>query len=97
MPLERAVLEALRPQGAGEQLRQLLSGGLSVLQVFERLPDSMRQDLLRDEENPVLARRAALDCVVKALFVHIDADRVQRRRTRLKSSMVDVYRLRWGA
>ena len=93
MNLEDAILEALRPRGRRAVLRNLLTGGLTVLQVLERLPPEMKQDLLAGDSLPQGRRRKALNQVAKALFVHIDAGRVQRRRTRLRTSMVDVYRL----
>ena len=93
MNLEDAILEALRPRGRGAVLRNLFTGGLTALQVLERLPPDLKQGLLAGDSLPQERRRGALNQVVKALFVHIDAGRVQRRRTRLRTSMVDVYRL----
>ena len=93
MNLEDAILEALRPRGRRAVLSNFFTGGLTVLQVLERLPPDMKQGLLAGDSLPQERRRGALDKVVKALFVHIDAGRVQRRRTRLRTSMVDVYRL----
>jgi len=91
--LEDAILEALRPMGRRAVLRNFFSGGLTVLQVLERLPPDLRNALLAGDGLPQERRRGALDQVVRGLFVHIDAGRVQRRRTRLRTSMVDVYRL----
>jgi hypothetical protein len=91
--LEDAILEALRPRSRRAQLRTRFLGGLTVLQVLERLPPELKQALLAGDNLPQERRRGALNQVVKGLFVHIDSGRVQRRRTRVGTSMVDVYRL----
>jgi len=101
MELVDEVCAALRPKGLGERLMQRTTGGLTVSQVFDRLSPARKAELLKGHENPTVARRIALDEVVRALFVHVDSGAVQRRRTRLKNAtragidaMVDVYRLR---
>ncbi len=91
--LEQAILDALHPQGLGERIRLSVTGGLSARQVFHRLPLPLQEELLAGDGNPTTRQREALSKVVKGLFVQIDAHRVYRRRTRIRTSMVDVYRL----
>ena len=100
MDLVEEVFEALRARGVRERLRQRATGGWTVSQVFDRLPRATQSTLMANHENPTVARRQALDRVVRALFVHIDRDAVSRKRTRVKNAtragidaMVDVYRI----
>ena len=100
MELVDEVYQALQPRGLRERLKQRATGGLTVSQVFDRLPDTTRNALTSEEENDTVARRKALDHVARAIFVHIDRGAVQRRRTRVKNAtragidaMVDVYRI----
>jgi hypothetical protein len=101
MELIPEVLSAMEHQGLRERLRQFATGGLTISQIFDRLPEPCRAELLQAHENPTVARRTALDEVVCAVFVHVDAGRVTRKRVHLKNAtragidaMVDVYRLR---
>ncbi len=93
MTLEQAILKALQPQGLGERIRLAIAGGLSARQVFHRLPVPLKKELLAGDENPTIRQREALSQVVQGLFLQIDSGRVERRRTRIRTSMVDVYRL----
>jgi len=100
MPLEAQVREALKARNLREYAKHRIAGGLTVAQVFERLPEEARAELLRPHTSPTVARRHALDRVVEALFVHIDTGDVKRKRTRIKNAtragidvMIDVYRL----
>ena len=100
MELADQVFEALKPRGVKERLKIRATGGLTVSQVFDRLPSGTRNALTEHIENPVVARREALDQVVRAIFVHIDRGDVRRKRTRVKNAaragidaMVDVYRI----
>ncbi len=93
MNLEDAIIEALRPRSRLAVLRDWYPGGLTVLQVFERLPSDLKQTLVAGETEPRERRKNALNQVARALFVHIDAGLVRRKRTRVRTSMVDVYRL----
>ena len=80
MDLQAAVEIALRPKDWGERLRMLLAGGLAPSQVLERLP------------NPILARRAAIEAVTRALTALVREGKAKRRRAQLKNALVDVYR-----
>ena len=100
MELADEVFEALKPRGVRERLKLRATGGLTVSQVFDRLSPDTQQNLTARIENPVVARREALDQVVRAIFVHIDRGEVRRKRTRVKNAaragidaMVDVYRI----
>lgn len=100
MELADEVFEALKPRGVRERLKLRATGGLTVSQVFDRLPEPTRDTLTSHIENPVVARREALEQVVRAIFVHIDRGDVRRKRTRVKNAaragidaMVDVYRI----
>lgn len=90
--LRDAVLDALRPQGLVERLRHAAVGGYAPVQVLDRLPEATREALQAGHDNPVLARRAAVEAVTFALDDLIVEGVVARRRVRLKSSLVDVYR-----
>ncbi|MCB9741916.1 MAG: hypothetical protein H6741_23390 [Alphaproteobacteria bacterium] len=91
--LTEDLLEALRPRGV-EHLSARLTGGFSVTQLLDRLPEGSRAALLGEEPNPVLARRQAMDQLTFALDDLIRAGKVRRRRARLKNALVDVYRRR---
>lgn len=93
MSLNDAVYAALTR--AEDLPRRLLVGGLAVTQVFERLEPRLQTRLLGDEDNEVLARRAALEELTFALDELVQEGRVQRKRARMKSALVDVYRRRW--
>ena len=93
MTLEQAILEALIPRGMGERIRRGIAGGLSARQVFHRLPTELQEELLQTDGTPTQRQREALSKVAKSLFALIDTGRVNRRRTRIGTSMVDVYRL----
>jgi len=100
MPLASQVRDALKARTLRERVKHRIAGGLTVAQIFERLPVDTKDALLDNNANPTVARRHALDRVVEALFTHIDAGDVQRKRTRIKNAtragidvMVDVYRL----
>ena len=75
------------------RLRQLLVGGMSVAQIVERLPAPVRAEILIGEGH-VLQKRAAMKAVVFALDELVQAGRVRRSRTKMKTTMVDVYRRR---
>ncbi|MCB9794884.1 MAG: hypothetical protein H6741_19435 [Alphaproteobacteria bacterium] len=90
--LRAATLEALRPKGL-ERLQVRLTGGFAVTQLLERLPAPLRAALQGASDNPVLARREALDRLTWVLDALIQDGQVQRRRARLKNALVDVYRL----
>jgi hypothetical protein len=99
--LVQQVSAVLKAQTIRERVHLIASHGWTVSQIFDRLPPTLRDGLLDSELNPTVARRKALDVVVKAIFVHVDAGTVRRKRTRLKNAkragidaMVDVYRLR---
>ena len=100
MALESQVRDALKARTLGERVKHRIAGGLTVAQIFDRLPRDTQISLLNDDINPTVARREALDRVVEALFTHIDSGDVKRKRTRIKNAtragidvMVDVYRL----
>ena len=92
MDLQAAVEIALKPKDLGERLRMLLAGGLAPSQVLERLPEPVQQGLYGTEPNPILARRAAIEAVTRALGELVRAGRAKRRRAQLKNALVDVYR-----
>lgn len=92
MELQAAVASALKPRDLGERLRMLLVGGIAPSQVLERLPEPIRQGLYGDEPNPILARRAAIEAVTRALGELVREGRAKRRRAQLKNALVDVYR-----
>lgn len=75
--------------------RRVLVGGLAVTQVFDRLPAEEQAGLLGSQDNEVLARREALDELTFALDELVQEGRVRRKRARMKSALVDVYRRRW--
>jgi hypothetical protein len=91
--LNDAVYAALtRPE---DLPRRLLVGGLAVTQVLERLPAELQRGLLGGQPNEVLARRQALEELTFALDDLVQEGRVRRKRARMKSALVDVYRRRW--
>ncbi len=92
--LEAAVLDALRPQGKRDRAFRLLYPGLSARQVLGRLSPELQDELLGVDHREMIARRQALDRVSRALYAHVDAGTVSRERRRLKSAMVDCFRLR---
>jgi hypothetical protein len=92
MDLQAAVAAALKPRDLGERLRLMLVGGLAPSQVLERLPAPLQESLYGGETNPILARRAAIEAVTRALGELVRAGRARRRRAQLKNALVDVYR-----
>ena len=93
MNLETAILAALEPRDLRERIRLAVTGGMSARQVFYRLPPGIREGLLAGDGEPTHRQRDAQSAVVEALFRQIDCGRVGRRRTRIRTSMVDVYYL----
>ncbi|GEM_PF-5317372 len=92
--LEAAVLQALAPQGLRDRAFRALYPGLSARQVLGRLPEPLQASLLGVHDSDMIARRMALDRVSRALYAHVDRGQVTRDRRRLKSAMVDCFRLR---
>jgi hypothetical protein len=99
--LDAAILDALRPRGARERVRKLVSGGYTAAQVCERLPDGIREDLAQGAEGAPGARRA-IDGVHQALIRLVGAGRVARRRATYRvfintkgdrAMIVDLYSL----
>ena len=100
--IEDAVLRALRPAGLRERLRLRLGGGLTALQVWERLEPSARAVLVADE-TPALAERRGVERV-RAVLTRLEEDgRVRRARVRMtvplntkgpRDVVVDVFRTR---
>lgn len=78
------------------RLRQLLVGGMSVVQIVERLPGPVHDEIAVGD-TPILARRAAIREVTFALDDLVQSGHVRRSRTKLKTTMVDTYRRRLRA
>ena len=76
-----------------DRLRQLVLGGLSPVAILERLPAQV-VDELSAQESEILARREALQAIVLVLDDLVQEGRVARRRQKLKTTIVDVYRRR---
>lgn len=101
--LARALIAALRPVGLAERVRVRLGGGLTALQLWERLPPSVAGALPGDD--PVRVREGLAR--VQACLAELERDgRVERRRAKLtvtlntkgpRDVLVDVYRARRGA
>ena len=89
--MKEQVLDALRGGAVRERLRRRAVGGLSASQVLERLPSGT---VPVQEGNPVIARREAVQGVLRVLDELVQEGRVERRRSRLGNSLVDVYRRR---
>lgn len=101
--LADAVLTALAPRGPGERLRLWVSGGWTVVQVYERLADELRHTLAGGADEPNLAARRGIDLVHRALVALVEAGRVRRTRASYVMSLntkgdrgmtVDLYRAR---
>ncbi len=99
--LNAAILTALAPRGLSERLRWRISGGLTVRQVFERLPDGVRGALISDVPNRTLAERDGVERVESALSSLVDSGAVERERVRLRVELegkgkrlvyIDAYR-----
>jgi hypothetical protein len=99
--LAEAVLAALRPTGLRDRLRVRVTGGYTALQVWERLPGSVR-DALGDPADVVAARRG-VERVQRVLHGLVDAGRVERVRVKLnialgskgpRDVLVDAFRTR---
>jgi len=99
--LAEAVLSALTPRGPREQLRLLVSGGWTVVQVYERLSADLQVDLAGGADEPNLAARRGIDQTHRALLALVEAGRVRRTRANYVMSLntkgdrgmsVDLYR-----
>ena len=88
--MKEQILDALRGGTVRERLRRRAVGGLSASQVLERLAPGT----VPLEGNPVIARREAVQVVLRVLDELVQEGRVERRRSRLGNSLVDVYRRR---
>jgi hypothetical protein len=89
--LLEAVWNSLRGGTARERIRRRAAGGLTASQVLERLPPELVPS--SEERNPTLARREQVRSVTLVLDALVEEARVERRRARLWSSLVDVYRV----
>ncbi|MCP4808342.1 MAG: hypothetical protein GY884_23620 [Proteobacteria bacterium] len=89
VPLADEVFDVL----GQSRLRQLLVGGMSVVQIVERLPGPIRVQI-EVGETPILARRQAIREVTLALDDLVQAGTVVRSRMKMKTTIVDVYRRR---
>lgn len=96
------VVEALSPRSPRERVRILLSRGFTAVQVYERLPEEVRDALAGDLEEPNARVRRGIDRVHRALLGLVEVGRVKRRRERYamfvntkgeRGMLVDVYRL----
>ncbi len=91
--LQTAVLQALRPHGLRDRAFRRLYPSLSARQVLGRLPRSLQEELLGVSDSEMIGRREALDRVSRALYAGVDRGQITRERRRLKSAMVDCFRL----
>lgn len=100
--LERAILAALAPRSLAERLRLRLTGGLSPRQVFERLDDDARVEVLRADLAPVAAELRAVERVAALLRQLVGAGRARHQTLELRQDMrvkgvraieIDVYRI----
>jgi len=100
--LHQAIVEALRPSGIRERLKRRFSGGLTAIQVLERLPLEMQFALQEGPENLTVAKRQAIHAVTHALYALSQQGRVRRDTVKLDMKLpgkglrgvkVDVYRL----
>lgn len=73
-------------------MRRRAAGGLTASQVLDRLPAELAPSSELKVE--VLARRERVREVTLVLDALVELNRVERRRARLWSSLVDVYRAR---
>ena len=78
-------------------MRMMLTGGLTVAQVHERLDPPM----VHGEGPPIVARRAAYEEIATALREMVASGSVNKQRVHVKNaaragidSMIDVYRLK---
>ena len=97
MNLFMNIENALRPRGGRERLRMVLTGGLTVAQIHERLDPPM----VHGEGPAIVARRAAYEQIASALREMIQDGTVNKRRVHVKNaaragidSMIDVFRLK---
>jgi hypothetical protein len=94
--LAAAILDALRPRGARERVRFVVTGGLTAAQVHERLPEEIRAEIAGSSRQPV-------DRVWRALRELVATGQVRSRTNRwsmplntkgMRDMVVDTYRLR---
>ena len=97
MNLFMNIESALRPRGTRERLRMMLTGGLTVAQIHERLDPPM----VHEEGPAIVARRAAYEMIASTLREMIQSGKVNKQRVHVKNaaragidSMIDVYRLK---
>jgi hypothetical protein len=99
--LEGAVLDALRPTGLRDRLHAAVTGGYTVLQIFERLHAAVRSEIEAGPAEPVLAARQGVDRVRLALVALVATGRVRRKKVSYgmqvntkggRGMVVDVYR-----
>lgn len=83
--MQEAVVAVLRSARPIDRLKRLLVGGLTARQIQERLATDDALDVHQDRE---AVRRVTL-----ALDALVQRGRVERRRARVGSSLIDVYRL----
>lgn len=100
--LEAALLEVLRPATWSERVRVRLNHGYTPVQVMDRLPEGLRNELCAGVTNPDVARRKVLDAVSAALRRMATRGLLLRRPADLKVDFrvkgarliqVDVFRL----
>ncbi len=83
--MEEAVLALLRSARPIDRLKRLLAGGLTASQIQERLATEGAVGIHQQRE--------AVRQVTLALDALVQRGRVERRRARVGSSLIDVYRL----
>ncbi len=99
--LDGVILGALEPRSWRERVSARLQGGLSAIQVVDRLPVEAREALEREAGSEVLGRRRAVDVVAARLRELEREGRVVKARARLATDVrvkgiriieVDVFR-----
>jgi hypothetical protein len=100
--LEQALIEAMRPADLRERIKIRLAGGMTALQIYDRLPDALRAALEEGPENAVVARRQGIHVIEHGLYSLGQQSRVRRKNVTtainlpgkgLRSINIDVYKL----
>jgi hypothetical protein len=97
MNFSQNILNALKPRGPRESFRMMLTKGITVAQVHERLDPPM----VHEDGPPIVARRAAYEEIAVALREMVAGGSVNKNRVHVKNAaragidaMIDVYRLK---
>ena len=102
MDLARLICDLLRPRSLRQRVQLRLTGGLTAVQIFHRLPPQAQKTLLAGPDNDNLATRQALARIQVVLDALVSSGALRRSQAPLQTQegrgpravMVDVYRLK---